>query len=66
MASNTDKMFLCLFKQEDIHIYIYISFIIHFRHKSGLDESTDFLVFQSYSDEKTFALVGAVCDISGR
>ncbi|XP_071136356.1 guanylate cyclase soluble subunit beta-2-like [Mytilus edulis] len=33
--------------------------------KSVLHEGTDFLVFQSYHDDKTFALVGAVCAVSG-
>ncbi|XP_069142346.1 guanylate cyclase soluble subunit beta-2-like [Argopecten irradians] len=33
--------------------------------KSGFDERVDFMVFHKYLDEKTFVLIGAVCEVSG-
>lgn len=42
-----------------------ILIVSHGRKVSGLDDETDFLVFQSYPDDKTYALLRAVCQVSG-
>jgi hypothetical protein len=42
-----------------------IPFIYIFREKSNLNDEHDFMVFHKYSDECTFGLIGAVCDVSG-
>jgi len=36
------------------------------RKESEFDETTDFLMFKSYPDEKTMKLISAVCKVSGK